>query len=108
MVAGLTSSSRLTAKTYVPSERRSVEAGQESCETRSKEPKDASIRRAISTAYYALFHFLLDEATGILVGEGPNDEAMRHILSRCFVHGRMWAACENFQGSPRTSPPSGL
>ena len=29
-----------------------------------RRPKDASIRRAISTAYYSLFHFLLDEAMG--------------------------------------------
>ena len=56
-------------------------------------PKDASIRRAISTAYYALFHFLLDEASGMLVGPSPNDKALRHLLSRCFVHSRMATAC---------------
>ena len=27
-------------------------------------PKQASLRRAISTAYYALFHMLVDEAVG--------------------------------------------
>jgi uncharacterized protein (UPF0332 family) len=63
-----------------------------------KRPKDASIRRAISTAYYSFFHFLLDEATGLLVGEGPNDEAMRHLLSRCFVHGHMASACTKIIG----------
>jgi hypothetical protein len=26
------------------------------------EPKQASLRRAVSTAYYALFHLLIDEA----------------------------------------------
>jgi hypothetical protein len=57
-------------------------------------PKEASIRRAISTAYYALFHFLLDESTGILVGEGQNDKPMRHLLSRCFIHRRMASACK--------------
>ena len=56
-------------------------------------PKEASIRSAISTAYYALFHFLLDEATGILVGTSQNDKPMRHLLSRCFVHARMDTAC---------------
>ena len=27
-------------------------------------PKEASLRRAVSTAYYALFHLLIDEAVG--------------------------------------------
>ncbi len=71
-----------------------------------KRPKDASIRRAISTAYYSFFHFLLDEATGILVGEGPNDEALRHLLSRCFVHGHMASACTKIVGLV-TNPKSG-
>jgi uncharacterized protein (UPF0332 family) len=30
----------------------------------SGEPKQASLRRAVSTAYYALFHLLIDEAVG--------------------------------------------
>jgi hypothetical protein len=57
-------------------------------------PKDASIRRAISTAYYALFHFLLDEASGNLVGASRNG----HLLSRCFGHGQMLKACETILG----------
>ena len=30
----------------------------------SGDPKQASLRRAVSTAYYALFHLLIDEAVG--------------------------------------------
>lgn len=30
----------------------------------SGEPKQASLRRAVSTAYYALFHLLIDETVG--------------------------------------------
>jgi uncharacterized protein (UPF0332 family) len=52
-------------------------------------PKDASVRRAISTAYYSLFHFLLDEASGMLVGTSQKDKPIRHLLSRCFGHGQM-------------------
>ena len=59
-----------------------------------RRPKDASIRRAISTAYYALFHFLLDEATGILVGTTQPDKPLRHILSRWFDHSKMAKACK--------------
>src|SRR5271165_93304 len=73
-------------------------------------PKDASIRRAISTAYYALFHFLLDEAAGILVGTSQSDKPLRHILVRCFVHGKMGSACERIvalvtKPIPRTYAP---
>jgi len=28
------------------------------------EPNEASLRRAVSTAYYSLFHLLIDEAVG--------------------------------------------
>jgi uncharacterized protein (UPF0332 family) len=74
----------------------------------ARRPKEASIRRAISTAYYAFFHFLLDEATGILVGTGPNDKTMRHLLSRCFGHGRMASACTTIVGlvkNPKSASP---
>jgi uncharacterized protein (UPF0332 family) len=69
-------------------------------------PKDASIRKAISTAYYALFHFLLDEASGILVGASRSDKSLRHLLSRCFQHGRMANACEKIVSltNPKTPP----
>jgi len=33
-----------------------------------KKPKQANVRRAISTAYYALFHFVSDKVTKELVG----------------------------------------
>lgn len=58
-----------------------------------RRPKDASVRRSISTAYYALFHFLLDEATRILIGTTEKDKPLRHSLSRCFQHGSMKEAC---------------
>jgi uncharacterized protein (UPF0332 family) len=71
-------------------------------------PKDASIRRAISTAYYALFHFLLDESTGLLVGTAQSDKSLKHLLSRCFVHGRMATACTTIVGlvnDPKSASP---
>jgi hypothetical protein len=36
-----------------------------------RRPRQASLRRAISAAYYALFHLLIEEATGALVAR-PN------------------------------------
>lgn len=44
-------------------------------------PQQASLRRAVSTAYYALFHFLIDEACRIWVGAGArqNRSAQRSL-----------------------------
>ena len=51
-------------------------------------PKQASLRRAISTAYYALFHMLVDEAVGKWTVE-----RQRSILARTFDHGKMKRIC---------------
>ena len=69
------------------------------------EPKQASLRRAVSTAYYALFHLLIDEAVG-----NWGIERQRSILARTFDHGKMKNVCEehvkNFLSSGQ--PPSAL
>jgi hypothetical protein len=49
----------------------------------------ASLRRAVSTAYYALFHLLISEATA----NWARPE-LRAILGRCFDHGPMKSASE--------------
>ena len=57
--------------------------------TRSQQiQKQASLRRAISTAYYALFHLLIDEAVSNWAVERH-----RSILARTFEHGKMRAIC---------------
>ena len=69
------------------------------------EPKQASLRRAVSTAYYALFHLLIDEAVGNL-----GIERQRSVLARTFDHGKMKNVCENqiknFYSEGK--PPAGL
>jgi hypothetical protein len=50
----------------------------------------ASLRRAVSTAYYALFHLLISEATA----NWARPE-LRATLGRCFDHGPMKTASEN-------------
>jgi uncharacterized protein (UPF0332 family) len=47
-------------------------------------PKQASLRRAVSTAYYAAFHLLVAEA----VGNWKRSD-QRAKLARAFEHGRM-------------------
>lgn len=40
----------------------------------------------MSTTYYALFHFLLEECTNRLVGVGPTLLRRRRIVARVFTH----------------------
>src|ERR1700678_2810607 len=55
----------------------------------SGKPKQASFRRAVSTAYYALFHLLIDEALS-----NWGIARQRSILARTFDHGKMRSVCE--------------
>src|SRR5260370_40895720 len=52
--------------------------------------KQASLRRAVSTAYYALFHLLIDEAVSKWAVE-----RQRSILARTFEHSKMKAICDD-------------
>ena len=47
----------------------SAGAGEAPGSARAGKPKQASLRRALSTAYYALFHLLVDEATKMFVAD---------------------------------------
>lgn len=58
-----------------------------------KKPRQASLRRAISTAYYALFHLLIQEAT-----LNWKRVEQRPLLARFFEHGKMKAASERQRG----------
>ena len=53
-----------------------------------KRPRQASLRRAVSASYYALFHLLVDEATRLMIG-GRERSALRDCLARAFAHGTM-------------------
>lgn len=64
-----------------------------------KKPKQASLRRAISAAYYALFHLLVAEATARLV-TGGDRAALRATLGRAFAHGNMNEAAKSFAKNP--------
>lgn len=57
-----------------------------------RRPRQASLRRAISTAYYALFHLLIEEATGALVARPE----LRARFARAFEHGEMRGASAAF------------
>lgn len=64
-------------------------------------PQQASLRRAVSSAYYALFHLLVTDASRLL---SRNNKRLAKLIARSFVHGEMNAACEVF--TPRGNPPA--
>jgi len=66
-----------------------LELAQHLANLHTERPHQASLRRAVSTAYYALFHLLIAEATA----NWARPE-LRAILGRCFDHGPMKNASE--------------
>jgi hypothetical protein len=65
-------------------------------------PRQASLRRAVSTAYYALFHLMIAEATA-----NWSQPELRPLLGRIFEHGKMKQACEKIAGGKSRIPPLG-
>jgi uncharacterized protein (UPF0332 family) len=70
-----------------------------------RKPKQASLRRSVSTAYYAVFHLLCEEAAKRLV-TGSGRDIHRDAIRRSMTHGRMADACKSF-GRGR-GPATGL
>lgn len=57
-------------------------------------PTDAELRRAVSTAYYALFHKILRTAAERFMGTGQTATAGYSILYRGFQHRDIKVICE--------------
>jgi len=70
-----------------------------------RRPKQASLRRSISASYYALFHFLGEEGTKLIVGTAHNRTELRQFAGRALLHGKMKNVCEDFT---RPMPKSDL
>ena len=67
-------------------------------------PRQASLRRACSTAYYALFHAIINDSCRVLIGGQPRRKALRAVVARCFNHADMREVCRGFAaGSPSQS-----
>lgn len=52
------------------------------------------MRRAVSTAYYALFHLLIEDAASALSPSAP--AVLRKVVQRAFQHGLMKTVCKDF------------
>lgn len=60
-------------------------------------PKQASLRRAVSSAYYALFHFICEESVKLFAGAAHQDRAKRDLARRAIAHTRLKDVCLEFQ-----------
>jgi hypothetical protein len=65
-------------------------------------PRQSSLRRAVSAAYYALYHTLVTDAAVMLI-EGGEMEGLRKLLERTFTHESVRDACRAFARD--TLPP---
>lgn len=56
---------------------------------------DAQLRRAVSSAYYAVFHLLIFESCAFMFpGNDPTRSALRSYASRSFGHSEMKTLCD--------------
>ena len=68
----------------------------------TKKPKQAILRRAISTAYYALFHLLGSEAGKRMAPSEPKN--IEFQMQRALEHGTMKRTCQSFAGGTLPLP----
>lgn len=59
-----------------------------------KKPKQASLRRSVSAAYYALFHLLVGDAAKRFSPQGP--KGLQNLWQRAFTHSEMKNTCKAF------------
>jgi hypothetical protein len=59
----------------------------------------AQIRRSLSTSYYAMFHFLVEECVIRLVGSHNDLRRRRRILARSFTHSGVKLALDRVRGA---------
>jgi hypothetical protein len=67
--------------------------------------RQTDLRRAISDAYYGLFHFTLTAATDMVVGETERSTARYSWVYRSIDHSRLRTLCSNLSGTnPKNVP----
>ena len=78
-----------------------IETARRLAESNGAQPTQADLRRAVSTAYYALFHCLAGTGADLLTGSSESPEW--HQVYRALEHGKARSACQQ-QGVMRTFP----
>ena len=64
----------------------------------ARKPKQANLRRAVSAAYYAVFHYLVHEACCLQIGTKHGQAVYRQTLGRAYTHTVMKQCCMSFGG----------
>lgn len=72
-------------------------------EREPRRPKQASLRRAVSSAYYSLFHLLVADASAMMVS-GADMATVRALFQRAFNHSAMKQAARSFAGGTLSTP----
>jgi hypothetical protein len=60
-----------------------------------RRPRQASLRRAVSAAYYAVFHRLIEAGSRVIAPARP--PTLRAQIGRAFAHGDMKVVCRQFR-----------
>lgn len=71
-----------------------------------RRPKQASLRRAVSAAYYALFHEIIDRAVSAVLSGADATGLIGDRLRRVVDHGAVLRAAKWFAGPPASMPPA--
>ena len=79
-----------------------IETARGLTELSPRRPRQSNLRRALSTAYYAVFHGLAASVADALMGRGRNDAW--HQAYRALEHGNTRRACQDSQAL-RDFPP---
>ena len=79
-----------------------VEAARDMTESGPGRPTQARLRRAVSTAYYAMFHCLAGCAANLIIGR--TRKPAWHQTYRALEHGKARNACED-RGALAAFPP---
>jgi len=63
-------------------------------------PRQADLRRAISSAYYAVFHTVVTEAADILIGKKHRSSPRYALAYRSITHSSLGKLCEDVIKTP--------
>lgn len=77
-----------------PSPKHLLEQARKLATAEKGRPRQVSLRRAVSSAYYSLFHLLVRDTARSLVPK--SDQQLRLLLPRAFIHEEMATACRTF------------
>ena len=74
-----------------------IETARGLTELSPRRPTQANLRRAVSTAYYAVFHGLASAAADLLIGKKNRSRQAWHQVYRALEHTSAKKACQNTQ-----------